>query len=61
VLGAPGGDGLAEVTVLVLDDLVRVVTDVGELARSSQLVAGHRLHLGFLSSGLVEVIVILSD
>src|SRR5258706_15683997 len=44
VVAAPGRNCLAEVTVLGFDDFVRVLADEGELTRSSELAAGHRLH-----------------
>src|SRR6476659_3955397 len=44
VITSPIRDRVAEVTVLGFDDLVRVLADEGELTRSSELAAGHRLH-----------------
>src|SRR4051812_43091190 len=44
VLPAPARNLVAEVTVLSLDDLVRVLAEQGEVTRSSELAAGHRLH-----------------
>ena len=49
VVGAAVLDGLLEVGVLRLDDLVGVVAVMDEVTRSTELSARHALHLSLLS------------